>query len=71
MITKFKHIHVGSPSGEFNRIAYDCINLAKENKCEVVWEVDDLLLSILEDYNLRDIQEEYFTKLVLDDWDNQ
>ena len=57
MITKFAYIHVGSPSGVFNRIAYDCIGLAKEHRCDVVWEYEgkDIVLVVTPDSTLRSV----------------
>lgn len=59
MITKFNYINVGSPSGVFNRIAYDCIGLAKEYRCDIVWHYQGTKLIIDSKDNLMSITIRY------------
>ena len=65
MITKFNYINVGSPSGVFNRIAYDCIELAKEHKCDVVWYYRGAKLAINSKDNLASVEEKLYEYYIL------
>ena len=68
MITKFNYIHVGSPSGVFNRIAYDCLGLAKEYRCDIVWEHEGLPLWITSESTLSSVRRQLeFLTIVMDD----
>jgi hypothetical protein len=63
MITYFDSIDVGNPFGCFNTLANDCISLASQYSCKVLWVFNGVQLQVMKWSNVDDLWSTYQEKL--------